>query len=89
MFAFKGKGRIYLLPTHPVDDLLVATNNEVSAENSMIGRDFKLKNLGDIKNYLAIDIDKDEKGNFRVSQPSYIDKIVEAAVLSRRGSSIY
>jgi hypothetical protein len=72
-----------------VDDLLVAGSNEDELKGIMnnIGKEFELKDLGTIKHYLGIDVEKDPEGNFLISQGKYIDKIVEAANLEEGKTS--
>lgn len=61
-----------------VDDLLFASNSlkmiEEAAEK--INKKFKMKCLGEVNHYLRIEIEKDEKGHFMISQSYYIDEIV-------------
>lgn len=66
-----------------VDDLLVASSNENLLNNLMrkIGRDFELKDLGVVKQYLGIETKRDADGNFSISQSRYIEKIIETAGL--------
>ena len=67
-----------------VDDILVTSNNEHLMQKLLfnVGKDFELKDLGNVKHYLGIDVQQDEKGNFMISQSNYIDKIVESARLN-------
>ena len=76
-------GEINYLLVH-VDDLLIATSNEkiLNAIMCNVKKDFKQKDLGEVKHYLGIDVNKDESGHYTISQSGYIDKIVEAAKLS-------
>lgn len=70
------KGICYLL-IH-VDDMLVAYNNQslMSKLMSNIGRKFEMKDLGNAKHFLEIDIKQDRDGNFMINQSRYIDKII-------------
>lgn len=65
------------------DDIIASTNNEKRLDDLMqrVGKDFEIKCLGTAKNYLGIRLDRDNDGNFLISQPMYIDSIVEAAKL--------
>lgn len=66
-----------------VDDMIVVGNDDNLIENvaAAIGKKFELKHLGDVKHFLGIDVDRDEKGNFLFSQNQYIDKIIDEAGL--------
>ena len=74
-----------------VDDLLVTGSNEADMIKTMknVGKEFELKDLGNIKHYLGIDVDQDSKGNYSISQGRYIDKIMEAANLEDSKTSVY
>lgn len=75
-------GKICYLLVH-VDDMLVATNDEKFREVLMksIGEDFELKDLGQVKHYLGIEVDRTKDGEFLISQTAFIDKIVKEAGL--------
>jgi hypothetical protein len=77
----QGKDVCYLL-VH-VDDILVATNVMTIARQLMknIGSEFELKDLGNVKHYLGIDVRRDNQGHFLISQSKYIESIIEAAGL--------
>lgn len=66
-----------------VDDILVATNKASFMNDLMknVSRNFDIKNLGGVKTYLGIDIERDN-GKFVISQSSYIDSIIEEAKLA-------
>lgn len=66
-----------------VDDLLiVAKNTEIIDEVSKnINKHFEVKDIGEAKNYLGIDITRDRKGDVFISQEQYIDDIVRCAKL--------
>lgn len=82
LYSMNSGGDIVYLLIH-VDDILAVTNKEAFARNLMmrIGKDFELKDLGEAKHYLGIDINQNANGEFEISQTSYIDKIVDAADL--------
>lgn len=82
LYAWKKDGRICYVLIH-VDDLLVAGNDQKLIEELMglVGSKFEIKNLGGVKHYLGIDIERDSEGRFMISQPSYIAKIVQEAGL--------
>lgn len=66
-----------------VDDILVATNEEEFQRDLIknIGKEFELKDLGPVKHYLGIDIERNSKGEFLISQSGGIDKVVMEAGL--------
>lgn len=66
-----------------VDDLLMAGSSMklIESISEALSKVFELKDLGDVKQYLGINILRDEKGNFVINQSNYIDKIVHEAGL--------
>ena len=52
-----------------------------------IGKSFEITNLGGAKHYLGIDITRDKEGRFGISQPAYIDSIIEEAGLTEAKTS--
>lgn len=72
-----------------VDDIVAATNNlkRLNDLMSSIGKDFELKDLGEVKDFLGIMTQRDKEGNYYISQPDYIAKIIEAAKLTEGKSS--
>lgn len=75
-------GKVCYLLVH-VDDMLVATNDETFREALMksIGKEFELKDLGQVKHYLGIEVERTNHGEFLMSQTAFIDKIVKEAGL--------
>ena len=61
-----------------VDDILMASNSEAMMTELQVNmnREFELKDLGDVKIFLGIEIEKDEFGNFMINQEKYIDEVV-------------
>lgn len=57
-----------------VDDLLVACPNlnQIQDIENTLTFHFKINNLGQIKNYLGMEVTKDESGNFELCQSKYI-----------------
>lgn len=80
LYMFTSGGVTMMILIH-VDDLLVIGNNQKVLKEKMekIGRDFELKNLGDVSSYLGIEVTRDKEGNFLISQQQYIQKIIEAS----------
>lgn len=87
LYELKQGNKVCYLLIH-VYDLLTATNDDLmeSEAMSIIGRNFELKNLGRVRHFLGIDV-IEENGKFFISQPNYIDKIVNEAQLSEGKTS--
>lgn len=74
-----------------VDDIVMASKDTklIDLVERQISQKFKLKDLGRIRQFLGIDVSKDESGNFHFSQKRYIHQIVEAAGLVDARESKY
>lgn len=72
-----------------VDDLLVSSNCQDAIDDlySSLSKNFELKNLGDAKQYLGINITRNEGGHFAIDQVNYIEKIIQEAGLQEAKSS--
>lgn len=90
LYTLQWKNETIHLLVH-VDDLLVTGSSEDDIIKIMknVGREFELKDLGNIKHYLGIDVEQDSEGNYLISQGKYIDKIVETANLEDSKISVY
>jgi hypothetical protein len=79
--------RIYLL-IH-VDDILAVSNSspELMKFMNTIGREFEIKDLGQARTYLGIDLHPNEEGFFELSQTEYIDKMLEVMELQQAKTS--
>lgn len=88
LYVLTSGGEIVYLLIH-VDDVLAATNNEKILDNLMmnVAKDFELKSLGEAKTYLGINLERDGDGNFLISQPGYIAKIIASAGLTNAKTS--
>lgn len=73
-----------------VDDILAASNRTRMLEELVqhLERNFETKNLGGVTHYFGIDVER-IGGKFFISQPRYIDSIVEEAGLTNAKSSKY
>lgn len=82
-YTFKRGNNICYIIVH-VDDILVVSNNEKVIDDFKfyIGKLFEMKDLGNVKHFLGIDVDRDEEGNFSISQSQYIASIVEDSGLN-------
>lgn len=82
-------GKCYIITY--VDDVIIASSNQNSIKEiiGLLSKRFEMKNLGKIKNYLGLEIDKDDKGNFRICQSKYIKNILKDASLGETKSRKY
>ena len=80
LYLFKSGREVVHLLIH-VDDILAATNNEKLLDQIMndVGQDFELKCVGEAKEYLGIDLERDANGHFDISQSKFIQSIIDAA----------
>lgn len=72
-----------------VDDLLVASKHQellVECEQ-ILASQFKIKNLGEARHYLGMQIDKDSLGNFTINQSAYIMSVIEEFGLTNAKTS--
>jgi Reverse transcriptase (RNA-dependent DNA polymerase) len=82
LYAMNSGGEVMYLLVH-VDDILVIGKNVDFMDKFMtrIGKDFDLKDLGIVKNYLGINVERDNFGNYSICQSNYIEKIINEAGL--------
>lgn len=82
IFGKPGQEKCFVL-VH-VDDMVMASNDEnfIKEVASKIAEKFEVVSLGDIKQFLGMKVERDDKGDFYLNQKSYIDKIVQLANLS-------
>ena len=74
-----------------VDDLLIADNAEGlrSKVFDRLRNKFELKELGNVRHYLGIKIEREEDGSIFMSQSSYFDEIVDVAGQRESRTSTY
>lgn len=89
LYVKKNGEKVMYILIH-VDDMLAATNDDEMLNKTIweIGKKFEVKNLGGVKHFLGIDVEKSE-GKFFISQPQYIDLIAEEAGLTNAKKSEY
>ena len=82
LYKKQERDKVCFLIIH-VDDILVATNDTgvLSSLERHISQHFEIKNLGGAKQFLGIDIERQD-GKFFISQQAYIDSIVQEAKLT-------
>jgi transposase InsO family protein len=83
LYSLKDGSNVCYMIVH-VDDILVASNNERLIEKFKhhIGRLFEVKDMGNVKHFLGIDVKRDDNGNFHINQKQYIETIVEESGLN-------
>jgi transposase InsO family protein len=83
LYSYRSKSDVCYLIVH-VDDILVASNNEnlINEFKYHLAKYFEMKDMGNVKHFLGIDVNRDDEGNYIISQSKYIDEIVEDAKLS-------
>lgn len=88
-FLERNSGVVKLL-VH-VDDMLVAYNDESLMKNLMrnVGEAFEMKDLGQVKHFLEIDVTRNNEGHYEISQSRYIDKILKETGLTDAKESKY
>lgn len=62
-----------------VDDLLVASKNEnmIKQCEQFLSSEFKLQNLGEVRTYLGIQVNKNKNRMFTIDQSVYINKVLK------------
>lgn len=89
-YTLKKEEKVVYILIH-VDDILVVGNDMQLMDfvmNSVKSR-FEIKDLGEVKHYLGIEIKKDTDGHYLLNQETYIDKIVKEARLNDSKISSY
>lgn len=87
LYKKKNGDKVCYLIIH-VDDMLVASSDEEFQTELMtsIGNEFELKKLGNVKQYLGIDVER-RNGEFFISQEQHIEKIIREAGLEEAKES--
>jgi len=76
LFIFRDNSGLVLVALY-VDDLVITGNgNLVTWTKSILGKQFDMKDLGDLKYILGILVERDDSGLY-LSQSTYIDKILK------------
>lgn len=74
-----------------VDDIAIVTKSDAAMKNvkAMLSSKFKVQDLGEVKQYLSIEVTRDSNGIYSLNQSKYIKKIVSDFGLSdAKASSI-
>jgi hypothetical protein len=74
-----------------VDDLIVASNlsDVIKKLKGFLDSNFETEDLGDIKCYVGVSVEKDAIGNYVINQTKYIEKIIEEFGLSDGKTSAF
>lgn len=74
-----------------VDDMIFSSNSPqiIELKTAALNKSFELKCLGDVKNYLSIEVSKDSQGTYSISQTAYITKIATEFGLENSKGSKY
>ncbi|XP_075158155.1 uncharacterized protein LOC142231430 [Haematobia irritans] len=62
-----------------VDDIILASKSNQFIEESFtaLSKKFSIENLGPVKYYLGMEVERDSEGNYMLKQESYIKKVVD------------
>lgn len=77
LYTYSLKGKFCFVLIY-VDDLIIASKYTelMSACEEILNAKFKIKNLGEIQNYLGLQIKRNENGDFAINQAEYILKVI-------------
>lgn len=79
LFTWRKDGRVLILIFY-VDDILLASNdnNKLEEVKQSLSKNFKMKDLGEPKNYLGMTIERfRDKKIMKIHQSDYIEKVLE------------
>ena len=88
LYVFENDKDICFAIVH-VDDMIFASNTQkvIDQKTSSLNKTFELKSLGNVTNYLGIEVSRNKKGHFAISQTNYINKIAsEFGLTDSKGS---
>lgn len=76
LYVYKDESNICYAIVH-VDDMIFASNSLTFIQTKIesLNKSFELKCLGNVKNYLGIEVSRDNKGFFTICQSTYIMKV--------------
>lgn len=82
LYIFKNNINICYAIVH-VDDMIFASTSLETIQTliSQLSTSFEFKWLGNVKNYLGIQVSRDDKGIFSICQSQYIHKIASESML--------
>ena len=78
IFTMHRKGRMLILAVY-VDDMLVAREDDDDLNHVLeqLKKDFTIEDIGEVKQCLGIEVEKDAVGNFCICQTGYIERMME------------
>lgn len=88
LYIYKDKTNVCYAIVH-VDDMIFSSNSlaTIQLKIQALNKSFELKCLGNVKNYLGIEVTRNEKGCFAISQSKYIQKVaIEFGLETSKGS---
>ena len=90
LYIFKDESNICYAIVH-VDDMIFSSNSLsiIQSKTRALNHSFELKCLGNVTNYLGIEVARNEKGCFAISQTKYIQKIAAEFGLENSKGSKY
>ena len=76
LFIHKSKADTCYAIVH-VDDMIFSSHSEslINSKIMSLNKHFELKCLGNVQNYLGIEVSRDKNGIFAISQTNYIQKV--------------
>lgn len=90
LYVYKSHHDVCYTIVH-VDDMIFASNSQnlIDTLTRSLNDSFELKNLGEVKHYLGIQVTRDHENNFSLDQSQYITKIAAAFQLEDSKGSVY
>lgn len=66
-----------------VDDLIVASEDDrmIEALADVLSRNFEISSLGNVQNYLGIEVERDDAGDYYIHQKKYIKEVIKSTGL--------
>jgi len=85
LFLMRGKGRITALIIY-VDDMIVTRNDqdEISSSQQYLASEFEMKQLGNLKSFLGIEVARSKHGIFLCQRKYTIDLLSETGLLGSK-----
>lgn len=90
LYIYKNKSDVCYAIVH-VDDFIFSSNSisVIESKTNALNKSFELKCLGDVQNYLSIEVSKDKNGIYSISQTSYIENVASQFGLTESKGSKY
>lgn len=90
LYTYKDKSHICYAIVH-VDDMIYSSNSLdfIQMKIEALNKSFELKSLGNVENFLGIQVSRDKKGIFAICQKNYIEKVAAEFQLEDSKGSKY